>query len=145
VLRVAALNEGHVGKITGLRRSQRVCLTVAIDIVLQKAGSKATPEITKTLVVSAHGALILLITPCAAGEFLTLRNIHTQEQISCRVVDSNAGNTGVPEVAVEFLKPQQNFWHIAFPPSDWTPRGAESKLYGPQVLAHIAKIGPGKP
>jgi hypothetical protein len=140
---VVVPTEGQVGKLT--RRSQRVCLTIDVDVVLQKAGSKATAEITRTLVVSAHGALILLISPCVAGDILTLRNIHTAEQVSCRVVDSNTGNGGIPEVAVEFLKPQKNFWHIAFPPSDWTPRGAESKIYGPQVVAHIAKNPAGKP
>jgi hypothetical protein len=138
------VHEGQ-GKITGLRRSQRVCLCIDIEVALQKDGPKATPEITKTLVVSAHGALLLLINPCRAADLLTLTNSRTKEQASCRVVDVSAGNTGVPEVAVEFLKPQKNFWHIAFPPSDWSPRGAESKIYGPQVVAQNSKTPPAKP
>jgi len=48
-------------------------------------------------------------------------------------------NTGVPEVGVEIVKPARNFWHIAFPPADWSPRGPESKIYGPQVVANLGK------
>jgi hypothetical protein len=31
-------------------------------------------------------------------------------------------------VRVQFVEPQPNFWHIAFPPDDWTPRHADSKF-----------------
>jgi hypothetical protein len=55
-------------------------------------------------------------------------------------VDSSTGNTGLPEVGVEFLTPSRKFWHIAFPPGDWSPRGPESKIYGPQVAANLAKV-----
>jgi hypothetical protein len=31
--------------------------------------------------------------------------------------------TGPPKVAVEFTQPAPGFWHLAFPPADWTGSG----------------------
>ncbi len=133
----ASVNEGHAGsagKVSSLRRSQRVCLNIDVEIVVQRGAEKSAPEQTKTLIVSAHGALILLQTPVVAGDVLKMRNVKTEEVAACRVVDVNTGSTGVPEVGLEFMKHQGNFWHIAFPPVDWSPRGPEAKSYGPQVV-----------
>jgi len=132
-------NDVPPSKAATMRRSQRVCLSVDIEIRLERAGAKATAELTKTLIVNAHGALVLLQSPVSVGDLLNLKNLKTLEEMPCRVVDSTSGNTGVPEVGVEFVRPARNFWHIAFPPSDWSPRGPESKIYGPQVVASLAK------
>jgi hypothetical protein len=133
-------NELPPAKPSTLRRSQRVCLSVEVEIRLEGAGEKAPPELTTTLIVNAHGALMVLNSHVAIGDLLHMKNVKTEEERACRVVDWNLGNTGVPEVGVEFLKPARNFWHIAFPPADWSPRGAESKVYGPQVVANLAKV-----
>ena len=134
-----SVNDVQPAKATSLRRSQRVCLNVDIEIRLEHAGAKATSELTKTLIVNAHGALILLQSRVSTGDLLRMKNLKTLEEMLCRVVDSTSGTTGVPEVGVEFVKPALNFWHIAFPPADWSPRGPESKIYGPQVVASLAK------
>jgi len=89
--------------------------------------------------VNAHGALILLHYPVAIGDLLSMKHLKTQEERACRVVDLSLGTTGVPEVGVEFVKPANNFWHVAFPPADWSPRHPESKIYGPQVMANVAR------
>jgi hypothetical protein len=133
------LNDVHPGKSASLRRSQRVCLNVDIEVRLDHGGAKAASELTKTLIVNAHGALILLNHPVRNGDLVRMKNLKTMEELPCRVVDVSAGTTGIPEVGVEFVKPAKNFWHIAFPPADWSPRGAESKIYGPQVVANLAK------
>jgi len=31
------------------------------------------------------------------------------------------------KVGVEFLLPNPTFWHVAFPPRDWTPRHPDAK------------------
>lgn len=134
------VNDVQPAKTTSLRRSQRVCLNVDIEVRLERGGTKAAaPELTKTLIVNAHGALILLRQPVANGDLLCMKNLKTLEEMPCRVVDVSAGTTGVPEIGVEFVKPARNFWHIAFPPADWSPRGSESKIYGPQVVANLSK------
>jgi hypothetical protein len=132
-------NDVHPGKANSLRRSQRVCLNVDVEITLERTGGKAVSELTKTLIVNAHGALILLNLAVSIGDLLRMKNLKTMEELACRVADWSSGNTGMPEVGVEFVKPARNFWHIAFPPADWSPRGPESKIYGPQVVANLGK------
>jgi hypothetical protein len=136
-------NDAQPAKAANLRRSQRVCLNVALEILLAHTRDQAAPELTKTLIVNAHGALILLHSPVEIGDSLRVRNVKTKEERACRVVDVGAGTTGVPEVGVEFLEPSSNFWHIAFPPADWNPRGSEAKAYGPQRVTNLPK--PAKP
>jgi hypothetical protein len=45
------------------------------------------------------------------------------------VRDVNPGPDGVPEVAIEFRKANPRFWHISFPPEDWSAHGPESKRF----------------
>ena len=134
-------NDGpaNAGKDGSLRRSQRVCLNVDVEVVVQRGKEKSALEQTKTLIVSAHGALILLRTPVTVGDKLRLRHVVTTEEMNCRVMDVNVGNAGMPEIGLEFLQPQRNFWRIAFPPADWSPRGPESKVSGPQVVAGLPR------
>jgi len=136
-------NDPVVGKAASLRRSQRICLTVDVDVTVQNGDSNGQPERTKTLIVSAHGALLMLHTPVRIGDLLTLQIIKTQEAISCRVVDPSDGTADPPRVGVEFREPRQNFWHVSFPPSDWSPRSPEAKSYRPQMVK--SPPGPGKP
>lgn len=110
-----------------LRRSQRVCLSVPIQIVKSEPGKQQATEDTRTLIVSAHGALFVLQLPVQASELLILRHKKTQEQLVCRVVSSTPDQMGKFEVAVEFEHPAPKFWRIAFPPTDWTPRSPDAK------------------
>src|SRR5271163_2089711 len=57
----------QAAKSGSLRRSQRVCLNVAVEVHLRRDTEKPSWEQTKTLTVSAHGALILLNTPTTTG------------------------------------------------------------------------------
>jgi hypothetical protein len=117
-----------------LRRSQRVCLNVEVDVIVQRENIASDPERTFTLVVSAHGALLTLRADVAVGDALTLRNVKTNEEVACRVVDCGAKKVDTANVGIEFANPRANFWHVAFPPADWSPRSAEAKSYRPQVV-----------
>jgi hypothetical protein len=71
-------------------------------------------------VVNAHGALINLETKVAAHEKLVLKHALSGEEQECRVVFTRGSSmVGPIEVGIEFRQPAPNFWHIAFPPSDW--------------------------
>lgn len=131
--------DAGTGKTSSSRRSQRVCLNVDVEISLQRANGNGPSEQAKTLIVSAHGALILIQMPVSIGDLINLRHLTTKQELVCRIADVTTGNTGVREVGVEFLVPNRNFWHIAFPPADWSPRGPESKTHGPQVEATVGK------
>jgi len=117
------------GNTQSQRRSQRIFLCVGIIVRGKKADGAAFSERTKTAVVSAHGALILLQEPVNPGQELTLRNIPTSEEISCTVVECNHGQSEVSEVGLQFNRPSPRFWRVAFPPSDWSPRSPEAKRF----------------
>lgn len=102
------------------RRSRRIDLDVPIVVHRPKTEGPQFYENTKTLVVSAHGALLALKGMVAPRQRLLLQNISSGEQQECRVVSVNKDMTGPPTVAVEFTKPAAGFWRVAFPPSDWT-------------------------
>ena len=103
------------------RRSRRIDLNVSV-VVHRREGPQFS-ENTKTLVVSAHGALVALKGMVAPKQRLFLQNTASGEQQECRVVSVNKDMTGPPTVAVEFAKPAPSFWRIAFPPSDWNSAG----------------------
>jgi hypothetical protein len=102
------------------RRSQRIDLSVAVVVHRPKSEGPQFYENTKTLVVSAHGALVALKGMVAPKQRLLLQNTSSGEQQECRVVSVNKDLTGPPTVAVEFSKPSPGFWRVAFPPSDWS-------------------------
>lgn len=121
------------GRVHNVRRSQRVCVSVDVVVVGEGPDKKPVSEATRTLIVNAHGALILLDTKVAIGQLLTLKNLSTQEGLSCRVVGLGSSESGRAEVGIEFIEPAPRFWRIAFPPVDWTPRSPEAKGRAPQV------------
>jgi hypothetical protein len=102
------------------RRSQRIDLNVSVVVHRPPKEGPQFHEITKTLVVSAHGALVALKGMVAPKQRLFLQNTVSGEQQECRVVYVNNELTGPPTVAVEFARPAPSFWRIAFPPADWT-------------------------
>jgi hypothetical protein len=100
------------------RRSQRIDLHV--PVVVYRKEAPQFYESTQTLVVSAHGALMALTDMVAPKQRLLVQNTDSGEQQECRVVYVKIELTGPPKVAVEFTRPAPSFWHIAFPPTDWT-------------------------
>ena len=76
-------------------------------------------EETSTLVVNAHGALILLNHVVSTGHVLTIGDLGSAEQRKCRVVMLGARTSGMSEVGIEFLEPFANFWRVRTPPPDW--------------------------
>jgi hypothetical protein len=109
------------------RRSQRVMLNASIMVEARGADNKPISEQARTVVVNAQGGVILLSLNVSMGQLLTLRNLQTEEEASCRVVYVSPHLLEKKEVGVEFTKPCPRFWGIAFPPSDWTTRSPEAK------------------
>jgi hypothetical protein len=130
---VCAVSSSHLRPSLNVnqRRSQRILLTVPIEVSGISSNSAVFSERTSTLVVNAHGALIQLRERVVAGQKLRMRNATTKEEISCAVMDINPGNTVIPEVGVEFSTPNPHFWRVSFPPADWTPRSPEARRNSP--------------
>jgi hypothetical protein len=103
------------------RRSQRLVLSVPVVAYRSQKLGLPFSEGTRTLVVSAHGALISLTAKVAADQGLVLKHALSGEEQECRVVFTQKKLMGPTEVGIEFRQPAPSFWHIAFPPIDWTP------------------------
>jgi len=111
------------------RRSQRVLMTIPVRVSgLNVLGSPFEEE-THTRAISAHGALILMSTQVHRGQRLTLANIQTKAALECVVAHIDRSQGQHPQAGVEFTLPNPIFWHVAFPPKDWTPRHPDAKSH----------------
>lgn len=109
------------------RRSQRVLMTVPVRVSGQTGIGSHFEEETRTVAISAHGALILVSTQVHRGQRLTLSNVQTKAALECVVAHIAKDQDAQPQVGVEFMLPNPIFWHVAFPPKDWTPRHPDAK------------------
>jgi len=107
------------------RRSQRVLMTIPVRVSGKTGAGSPFEEATHTRAISAHGALILVSTPVYRGQRLTLSNIQTKAALECVVAHIDRRKD--PQAGVEFTLPNPMFWHVAFPPKDWTPRHPDAK------------------
>ncbi len=109
------------------RRSQRVLMTIPVRVSGKTGAGSPFEEETHTRAISAHGALILVSTPVYRGQRLTLSNIQTRSALECVVAHIDRRKGEQPQAGVEFTLPNPMFWHVAFPPKDWTPRHPDAK------------------
>jgi PilZ domain len=109
------------------RRSQRVLMKLPVRVSGQTGTAPAFEEEAHTLAISAHGALIALGASVYRGQRLTLANLQTKAALECVVAHIDRFQGEQIQVGVEFMLPNPTFWHVAFPPKDWTPRHPEAK------------------
>ena len=109
------------------RRSQRVVMKIPVRVGLHAGNAALSEEETYTLAVSAHGALIAVSAPLYRGQRLTLSNPQTKDSLECVVAHIDKFPDEPVKVGVEFLLPNPTFWHVAFPPKDWSPRHPHAK------------------
>jgi hypothetical protein len=118
---MATLNTSKGGPESNRRRSQRVILSLPVTVRTEEGrGDGAFEEATQTLIVNAHGALIAIASKVEKGQTLRLTNRATREEHLCQVVHIGPVSGGKAQVGVEFKTPSPDFWHITFPPEDWT-------------------------
>jgi len=96
------------------RRSQRVFHKLRLQVQGRSHGGKKFREICETLVVNAHGGLLVLRHEVDDNAMLVLVNPLTQEEQECRVVFLGESSDRGQRVGVEFLTPAPHFWGIDF-------------------------------
>jgi hypothetical protein len=111
------------------RRSQRVLMTIPVRVSGTTGAGLPFEEETHTRAISAHGALISVLTPVHRGQRLTLSNVQAKAALECAVAHINRQQRDHPQVGVEFMLPNPLFWHVAFPPKDWSPRHPHAKSH----------------
>lgn len=112
------------------RRSQRVLMQVGIRVRGKDAQGKDFEEMTETLAVNAHGALILLNVRVISGAIIHVKHNKTEEEQECHVAFLGPVRSGRAEVGVEFTSSHPTFWRVAFPPEDWSSKSPEARTAG---------------
>ena len=102
------------------RRSQRVVARIRVQVRKQTVGDDFISEVGHTLAVNAHGALIHLVMKVQVNELLVIKHLRSGEERHSRVVRIDKGAGSNNDVAIEFTEAAPRFWHIDFPPADWT-------------------------
>lgn len=96
------------------RRSGRVFHRIRVQAEGRTHDRKKFKETCETVVVNAHGGLLLLKHEVSNGEMLVLTNPETQEEQECRVVYLGEPVAKGQRVGVEFLTPAPRFWGVEF-------------------------------
>ncbi len=109
------------------RRSQRLFIQVKVVIEGKAANKSPLNEETHTIVVNAHGALVEMRAQVDQGQTVTMRNVRTNDVAECAVKLVTPAAGGKFSTALEFTKPNPGFWHVSFPPEDWSMRSPEAK------------------
>jgi len=103
------------------RRSSRVVIDIPVTVFGQSSDRKMFHEQTKTITVSAHGALISIKTNIDSVRPVLIVNPRTQMEVQCRVAYRKDLAGGGVEIGLEFATSLPKFWGIHFPPEDWDP------------------------
>jgi hypothetical protein len=101
------------------RRSKRIRARVAISVRVQARNKETICEDTHSLIVNAHGALILLTVPVGRDQFVTVVNPKTGQELLARVTAIGHRMMGKAQVGIEFIRPAPEFWGISPYPEDW--------------------------
>ena len=110
------------------RRSQRLALQV--PVLVYEVGRDQrfiVDEEASALVVSKHGAMLVLNPQVNSTKKLLVVNKRTKESRECRVVFVGPGHANKRRVGVEFLEDAPNFWGIFFPPMRQAAQSPEDK------------------
>ena len=99
---------------TAPRRSSRVFHKMRLRAQGRAHNGKKFTETCETVVVNAHGGLLLLKNEIDHGEMLVLTHPDTMEEMECRVVYLGEPGDRGQRVGVEFLTPAPHFWGVEF-------------------------------
>jgi len=111
------------------RRDHRVLLSISILVTGTRDDGQRFSEESRTVVVNSHGAMILLGENVKAGQRLKVRHVLSGETRECTVIDLGAKRDNKREVGIELAESSSQFWHVSFPPDDWSPHSPEAKQF----------------
>lgn len=109
------------------RRSQRIVIQFPVRITAPEGTAQRFEEATSTLAISAHGALIWLSERVKKGQHLILFNDQTDSSMECVVAHIGDAHGERLQIGVAFLMSSSAFWHVNFPPADWSSRHEDAK------------------
>lgn len=100
----------------GRRRSERVLLRIPVILYGLTRENQHVSQEAETAIVSRHGALLRSRLAFKAGGTLELTNNFSKDAEEFRVISvSEEQKEGMFDLAVEMLRPRDDFWGITFP------------------------------
>jgi hypothetical protein len=96
------------------RRSPRLELSVPVLVYGRATDDTPFHDITQTLSVSTHGALVLLHAAVQKGQPILLANCKTQAEEECRVVYVGPESEGKRAVGIAFRRSAISFWGLTY-------------------------------
>jgi hypothetical protein len=108
--------DGTMSEVTSAtpRRSGRIFHRIRVQAEGRTHNRKKFKETCETVVVNAHGGLLLLKHEVDNGEMLVLTNPETLEEQECRIVYLGEPVEKGQRVGIEFLTPAPHFWGVEF-------------------------------
>lgn len=94
------------------RRSTRVFHKMRVQAAGRAHNGRKFQEVCETVVVNAHGGLLMLKHEVDNGEMIVLTHPETQEFQECRVVYQGEPCEKGQRIGVEFLTPAPHFWGL---------------------------------
>jgi hypothetical protein len=88
---------------------------VPVQVYGQDVFGDSFREITRMVLVSAHGGLLALAACVQKSQAIQVVNRNTREEQEFRVVYLGPLRDGKWTVGIEFARPAANFWKIHFP------------------------------
>ena len=98
------------------RRGDRITLAIPIQVRGTDVKGQAFTDDTKTILLSRHGATIVLRHMLEPDSKVIIRHLATGQGAECRVVGQIGGQSGGYLYGVALLDPAINLWGIGFPP-----------------------------
>jgi hypothetical protein len=98
------------------RRGPRLAASLPVFIYGRLEGQPFSEQ-AETANVSPQGGLLELSCDIERAHPLLITNLHTNEELACRVARVIKTNTGKTLVGLEFLRPSPNFWSVDFSPA----------------------------
>lgn len=111
------------------RRSSRMITSVPVRAQGMNADGRKFHESSHTIVVNAHGGLLLMRENVELGTEIVLVNPATEEEQECRVVYVGDSSDKGTRVGIEFLSPSPHFWGIEFGQQEWPTNSPSSPLH----------------
>ena len=99
---------------TKKRRSGRIIIELPIHISGTDVNGKGFSVLTHTLILSRHGAKILLEKALIEGQEIIISSPGNQKEAEARVVRLFAKEPEGYSYGIEFLGQESNYWDISF-------------------------------